>query len=296
MTTEGAPARWAWLLAPTPRPFWIAVAVVSTAAWFLVGSFDAPPGFDWQIYGDGFRKWQQTGSPYEVLPPGWDPCRDYPYMYPPSSWPLLPLAATLPYQVVALGALPLLWTAPRLVFVPIAGALLFTGLGAGLWLANVNVLIAGLLSLAFLPGRAGGLALAIAVAIKGYPIVLLPLLWNDRVRLRWFMVTLAALAASGTVLLGPSSWRDMAVTLLGEGPHCDTSLNPFAGLGWWRIIPAAVIAATGWRLRSPTVTLLGTTLATGVLTRHYLPTLMATLPHEPFQPQKPRRAESKDPL
>ena len=272
--------RWARLVARPPRAFWLFVAVASTAAWFPIGSVDAPLGFDWSIYGDGFWLWRTTGSPYQVLPPGWDPCAQYPYLYPPSSWPLLPMAAYLPYQVVALGALPLLWMVPRLALIPLAGALLFVGLGPSLWLANVNVLVAGLLGLAFRPGRAGGLALALAVAIKGYPIVLLPLLWRDRVRLRWFAGIFIGLAVSGTIILGPGSWADMLGTLVREGPHCDPSLNPFAGLGWWRVVPAGLITVLGYRFRSPTLALLGATLVTGVVTRHYLLTLVAMLPRE----------------
>lgn len=282
MTGAGTASRWAWLRATTPRPFWIAVAVASTAAWFLVGSVNAPPGFDWAIYGEAFRRWQETGSPYQVVPAGWDPCREFPYLYPPSSWPLLPLAAVLPYELIALAALPLLWVPPRFGLLPMAAILLFVGLGPGLYLANINVLVVGLLAISFRPGRVGGLALALAVALKGYPIVLLPFLWGDRTRLRWFALALAVLAASGTVLFGPGAWIDLAVTLLRQGSHCDVGLNPFAGLGWWRLVPAALIAIVGWRLRSPTLALLGATLGTGVVTRHYLPTMAATLPHEPL--------------
>lgn len=80
-----------------------------------------------------------------------------------------------PYQFLALGTVPVIWP-PRLGLIPIAAVFLFIGLGAALWLGNVNVLILGLLSLAFRPGRVGGIALALAVAIKRYPLVLLPLL------------------------------------------------------------------------------------------------------------------------
>jgi len=280
---SAAPApRWAWLLAPTPRWFWAIIAVASTAAWFLVGEVDAPFGFDWSIYGEAFRRWRETGTPYQILPPRWDPCRDFPYIYPPSSWPLLPMAAYLPYQFLALGTVPVIWTPPRLGLIPLAAVFLFIGLGAALWLGNVNVLILGLLSLAFRPGRVGGIALALAVAIKGYPLVLLPLLWSDRTRLRWFLALAAGLAATGTMIFGPRAWVNVTVTLMREGPHCDVSLNPFAGLGWWRVAPAALLSLAGWRLRSPTLSLLGATFVTGVVTRHYLPTLAATLPHEPL--------------
>jgi hypothetical protein len=198
------------------------------------------------------------------------------------------LAAFVPYQLLVLGPLPLLWHPPRLGLVPIAAACLFTGLGAALWLGNVNAIIVGLLCLAFVRGPIGGLALACAVAIKGYPIILLPLLWQDRARLKWFVGILGGLVLSGTLILGPGSWVDAAVTLMREGPHCDVSLNPFGGLGWWRVAPAALIVAAGWRWRSPTLTLLGSTFLTGVVTRHYLPTLAATMPHEPLpRPREP---------
>lgn len=282
MTALRTVSRLGWLLAPVPKPFWIAVAVASSAAWFVVGSVDGPAGFDWAIYGEAFRRWQESGSPYQSVAAGWDPCREFPYLYPPSSWPLLPLAAVLPYELLALGALPLLSAAPRFGLLPVAAILLFVGLGPGLYLANINVLVVGLLALSFRPGRVGGLALALAVALKAYPIVLLPFLWGDRTRLRWFALALAALAASGTVLFGPGAWADLGMTLLRQGPHCDVGLNPLAGLGWWRLVPAALIAIVGWRFRSPTLALLGATLGTGVVTRHYLPTMAATLPHEPL--------------
>lgn len=263
--------------------FWIPVAIVATAAWWLIpDKIDVGPGFDWQIYADGFRTWMQTGTPYAVPAPGWDPCREYPYLYPPTSWPLLPLAAAFPYWVTALGAVPVLLRPPAFVLVPVSAVLLFLGLGPAIYLANINVIIAGLLILAFMPGRVGGLALAAVVAIKGYPIVLLPFLWRDRRRLTWFAGTLGVLAVSGTILFGPSGWTDFLTTLLRQGPHCDVSLNPFAGLGLARLVPAGVLVLVGLRLRSPTLTLLGATFATGVVTRHYLVTFAAMLAVEPM--------------
>ncbi len=263
--------------------FWLPVAVVATGAWWLIpDKIDVGPGFDWQIYADGFRSWMQTGTPYTVPAQGWDPCREYPYLYPPTSWPLLPLAAALPYWLTAVGAVPLLLRPPAFVLVPVSAVLLFLGLGPAIYLANVNVLIAGLLILAFAPGRVGGVALAAAVAIKGYPIVLLPFLWRDRGRLTWFAGTLGVLAVSGTILFGIAGWTDFLTTLLRQGPHCDVSLNPFAGLGLARLVPAGVLVLAGLRLRSPTLTLLGATFATGVVTRHYLITFAAMLAVEPL--------------
>lgn len=281
------------LFEPAQVLFWLPVALLATAAWWLVpDKIDAPPGFDWQIYADGFRQWMASGTPYTVPAPGWDPCREYPYLYPPTSWPLLPLAATVPYWFTAVGALPLLLRPPAFVLVPISAVLLFLGLGPAIYLANVNVLVAGLLVLAFLPGRIGGLALAIAVAIKGYPIVLLPFLWSDRVRLTWFAVSLAILAVSGTILFGLNGWLDFATTLLRQGPHCDVSLNPFAGLGLARLAPAAALALVGLRVGSPTLTLLGATFATGVVTRHYLVTFAAMLAVEPIVRRRGDRSET----
>ena len=60
------------------------------------------------------------------------------------------------------------------------------------------------------------------------------------------------------------------------------SLNPFAGLGLARLVPAGVLVLVGLRLRSPTLTLLGATFATGVVTRHYLVTFAAMLAVEPM--------------
>jgi hypothetical protein len=273
----------AGLLASARVTFWLPLAILATAAWWLVpDKIDALPGFDWQIYAAGFRQWMATGTPYTVPALGWDPCREYPYLYPPTSWPLLPLAAIVPYWFTAIGALPLLLRPPAFVLVPISAVLLFLGLGPAIYLANVNVLVAGLLVLAFMPGRIGGSALAAAVAIKGYPIVLLPFLWSDRRRLTWFAGSLALLAVSGTILFGVGGWVDFATTLLRQGAHCDVSLNPFAGLGLARLGPAAALVLVGLGVRSPTLTLLGATFATGVVTRHYLVTLAAMLAIEPM--------------
>ena len=277
-----------WLLRPTPVWLFAAIIIVPTALSFLVLETEAPPGYDWWLYGHGFDLWMQSGTPYEPQTQAWNPCLVTPYLYPPSSWPLMIVAKVVPYQLLGLAALPLLARPPRLILAPLAAALLLVGLPSGLFLGNVNVVMIGLLVLSFERGRVGGLAFAIAVAIKGYPIVLMPLLWGDRERLRWFAGVLAILVVSGTILL-PSGWYDVGVSLLTQGPHCDLSLNPFGFLGPLRVLPAAVLVCVGWWLRSPTTTLAGATFMTGVVTRHYLPTLAATLRGEPLPAQNRQR-------
>ena len=82
-----------------PLWFWLPIAVLPTLIWLFVLPFQretGPPFLDWNIYLHGFDLWRSTGTPYEVLPPGWDPYTTYPYLYPPSSWPLMLLAAALP--------------------------------------------------------------------------------------------------------------------------------------------------------------------------------------------------------
>lgn len=267
-----------------PILFWLPIVLLPTAAWLFLLPFQSatgPPFLDWNIYRHGFELWTTAGAPYQVLPPGWDPFRQHPYLYPPTSWPLMLLATVVPATLAAIAALPLVLRPPHLRLVPISAALLILGLGPALYLANVNLLVAGLLVLSFLPGRWGGLAFAAVVAIKLYPIVLLPLLWRDRTRLRWFAGTLGALVVTGGLFFGVAGWRDFLTTLLNEGPHPDVSWNPLTPLGTIRVVPAGLIALAGLALRSPTVALLGATWASGVVTNHYLITFAAVLAVEP---------------
>ena len=57
--------------------------------------------------------------------------------------------------------------------------------------------------------------------------------------------------------------------------------NPFASLGLIRVVHAALVALAGLVLRSPTITLLGATWSSGVVTNHYLVTFAAALAVEP---------------
>ena len=267
-----------------PLLFWLPIVLLPTAAWLFVLPFQSatgPPFLDWNIYRHGFDLWRSTGSPYEVLPPGWNPYTTVPYLYPPSSWPLMLIATALPPVVAGLGALPLLLRPPRLALVPVAAVLLILGLGPALYLGNVNLLVAGLIVAAFLPGRWGGIAFAALVGIKLYPIVLLPLLWGDRTRTRWALGGIAALVLSGTLFFGLQGWHDMLTTLLNEGRHPDISWNPFTDLGPIRVVPAGLIVLAGLAVRSPTITLVGATWASGVVTGHYLVTFAAALAVEP---------------
>ena len=145
-----------------PLLFWLPIAVVPTLIWLFVLPLQRATGpafLDWNIYRHGFDLWRATGSPYELLPPGWNPYTTYPYLYPPSSWPLMLLAVALPPVAAGLGALPLLLRPPRLLVVPISAALLILGAGTALYLGNVNLIVAGLIICSFLPGRWGGLDL-----------------------------------------------------------------------------------------------------------------------------------------
>ena len=261
---------------------WLIVALVPTLIWLTLPRGDDGALFlDWSIYRHGWDLWQSAGTPYELLAPGWNPCTAYPYLYPPSSWPLMPVAAVVPPALVGLAVIPLLARPPRFWFLPLGAALLALGLGPAIYLGNVNLIVAGLLVLSFLPGRVGGVALGLVVAIKLYPIVLLPLLWSDRTRLRWFTATFAGLVVSGTVFFGLSGWRDFASTLLNEGPHCGATWNPLASLGALRIVIAGAIGLAGLALRSPTIAIVGTTWMSGVVTAHYLVTFAAALCSEP---------------
>ena len=267
-------ARWAWL---------VAVAAIGAGWYALYGAASGTEArfLDWDIYAKAWNAWLAAGTPYTVPPTGWNPCVTYPYLYPPTSWPILVLAGLLPPVAAWLGVVPLLARPPRLWAAPVAVALLGIGLVPALYLSNVDLLVAALVVLAFVPGPIGGLALAGAVALKGYPIVLLPFLWRDGARLRALLIGLAVLAVSGTLLFGFRGWTDFVATLAGEGPSCSTAFNPFLALGAGRVIAALIACAAGLLLRSPALALLGATFLTGVVTQHYLVTIAAALLVEP---------------
>src|SRR5207253_8268983 len=93
---------------PAPRWLWLIAAILPTAAWLLLVRVEAASLFlDWMIYRQGWLLWLSAGTPYQVLAPGWSPCQEFPYLYPPTSWPLLPLSAIVPPVAVGLGVLPL---------------------------------------------------------------------------------------------------------------------------------------------------------------------------------------------
>ena len=205
----------------------------------------------------------------------------YPYLYPPTSWPLL-LVAYLPWPVVMLGLIPIALTPPRLGPAIPAVALFVVAVAHAVYLNNVNLVIAGLIVLAFRPGAVGGLALGAASAVKAYTVALLPLLWGDRTRLAWTLGVLAVLAVSGTVILGIGSWADFLTALLREGPYPpDMVFNPLTALGPGRIVAAVALTAAGIAVGSPTLTLLGATWVSAGTTIHYLLTFVAALCVEP---------------
>jgi hypothetical protein len=268
---------------PVPRWIWLALIVAITLVWIgslIVGGI-AMIALDWQIYGHGRELWLSTGSPYAVPPPGWDPEHVFPYLYPPTSWPLL-LLTYLPWPVVLLGLVPIALTPPRLGPAIPAIVLYALAVGPTIYFGNVNVLIAGLIVLAFRPGAVGGLALAAATALKVYPIALLPLLWGDRRRLLWTLGTLAALAVSGTIVLGTASWADFFATFVGEGPNTTVPVfNPLMALGPLRVVAAAALVVLGLAIGSPTLTLLGATWLSPLTNIKYLVMFTAALCVEP---------------
>jgi hypothetical protein len=257
---------------------WLLAAFLPTAVRLALFGATGSYGFDWAIYRHGLELWASTGSPYQVPPPGWDPLAWSPYMYTPASWPLL-VATVLPATVTLLALLPIALTPPSFWLIPLGALFMLVALGPAALSANVSLLVAGLLALSFRPGQLGGVAFALALAIRPYPLVLLPFLWGDRARLRWFVATTAVLVVGGTLLFGFGAWRDFVLTFLHESDAAP-SLNPFALLGPWRVIPALGVAALGLVLRSPTVTLAGATWLGGYVSPHYYMTFAATLPFE----------------
>jgi hypothetical protein len=183
---------------------------------------------------------------------------------------------------VLLGLVPIALTPPRLGPAIPAIVLYAIAVGPSAYFGNVNMLIAGLIVLAFHPGTVGGLALAAASALKVYPIALLPLLWGDRRRLIWTIGTLGALAVSGTIVLGAGSWADFLATYVGEGPtSTGIVFNPFAALGPLRVVFAAALLVVGLAVGSPTLTLVGATWLSPLTNIKYLLSFTAALCVEP---------------
>lgn len=163
---------------------WLAVLVAGLLVWVVpaLAMRTTTTYNDWQLYREAAALWQSTGSPYQVLPAAWDPDLFHPYLYPPTSWPFLAIVEMVPPELLALSLLPFLAVRARRWASPFVAALLFVAAVPTILLGNVNALVAGALVIAFLPGIAGGIGLAVAIAFKAYPIVLVPLLWRDRRR------------------------------------------------------------------------------------------------------------------
>jgi hypothetical protein len=190
------------------------------------------------------------------------------------------LALILPAPLLLAAFVPFLVQRPRLAFAPLALAFLVPSFGPAFYWGNVNILVAALIVLTALPGTAGGIALAVAVALKGYPIVLLPFFWGDWRRTRAFAVAFVFLAAVGTVLFGPDSWIQWIRSVIGEGDmigqgHLTGPINPLLQLGPVRYVVAGLIAAAGLFVASPLLTLVGVTLLFQGVSVHYLLTFAA---------------------
>lgn len=282
------------------RPMWVLILIGGALVW-LVPAVVAqlwPTFFDWQIYRHAAQLWQATGSPYSVPPPGWDAATTFPYLYPPTSWPLLVLVETVSPALLALGLVPFAAITPRVWASPAVGMLLFVAAAPALLLGNVNALVGGALVVAFVPGVVGGIGFAVAVALKGYPILLVPLLWADRRRMVAAAVLLSILIVSGTYLWGLESWMEWFQSLTTQGRYGDT-LNPLADNRAAALAAAALTVVMGLGAGSPTLVLVGATLATPALFVHYLLTYAAGLVQEPqlagrLRRVLPRRAGDAD--
>jgi hypothetical protein len=271
-----------------PARYWIPVVALIAACWLVPAFLYSIPTnhVDWAIYGDAARRWLTTGSPYESLGMNWNPNTQFPYIYPPSSWPLLLLAMALPAPLLFAAYLPFAIQRPRLAFAPLAAVCLAFSFGPAFYWGNVNILVAALILLAPLPGIGGGVALALAVGLKGYPIVLLPFFWGDSRWTRSFVVTVVFLSAVGTVLFGPGSWVGWIQAVLGEGATVGTgnltgAINPLLPLGSAHYVVAIVIACVGLIVASPTLALVGVTLIFQGVSVHYLLTFAAAAMIEP---------------
>ena len=278
----------AYLDRRVPARYWIASVALIAACWFVPAVLYSIPSHhvDWLIYRDAATRWFATGSPYESLGMNWNPNTQFPYIYPPSSWPLLLLALVLPAPLLLAAYVPFLAQRPRLAFAPLAAAFLIPSFGPAFYWGNVNIIVAALIVLAARPGAAGGVALAVAVALKAYPIVLLPFLWGDRRRTQAFVVTFVILSLVGTVVFGPGSWIQWVRDVIGEGAvigqgNLTGAMNPLLPLGSVRYVVAGLIAVAGLLVASPTLTLVGVTLLFQGVSVHYLLTFAAAALIEP---------------
>ena len=261
---------------------WLVVLMAGLSVWVVpaVAMGITTTYNDWTIYREAAALWHSTGSPYEVLPAGWDPDLFHPYLYPPTSWPFLAVVDIVPAGFLALGLLPFFAVKPRRWASPFVAALLFVAAVPTILLGNVNALIAGALVVAFLPGIAGGIGLAVAVAFKAYPIVLIPLLWGDRRRMLAAAALLGILALSGTVIWGPDSWGAWLSTLTTEGGYVD-SINPLSDNRPASLAVAVGGLVIGLALGSPTLVLAASLFASPAIYVHYLLTVAAGFVSEP---------------
>lgn len=273
-----------------PRGAWsivlaggLAVWIVPALAMGLTATF-----VDWQIYREAAALWHATGSPYPTLPAGWDPDIYHPYLYPPTSWPFLAIVDVIPPGILCLALAPFVLVRPRRWASPLVAILLLVAAVPTILLGNVNALVAGALVVAFLPGVAGGVGLAVAVALKGYPILLVPLLWRDRRRLLVAVAVLAALAISGTALWGFDGWANWLSLLSNEGRYVDT-LNPLSDNRVASLGIALIGIAGGLVLGSPAIILTAFLLASPAVYVHYLLTIAAGLVSEPRLVGRTRR-------
>jgi hypothetical protein len=273
-----------------PVRVWLLVVAGGLLVWIVPAvAMGVKPYFvDWQIYREAAALWHATGSPYATPPPSWDPDVYHPYLYPPTSWPFLAIVDLVPAGLLALGLLPFLAVRPRRWASPAVALLLFAAAAPTILLGNVNALIAGSLVVAFLPGIAGGIGLAVAVAFKAYPIVLLPLLWRDRRRMLAAAALLGFLALSGTIVWGPGSWAAWLQALSTEGSYVD-SLNPLSGNRPASLAVAVVGLLVGFVLGSPTLVLGASLFASPAIYVHYLLTVAAGLVGEPPLAGRSRR-------
>lgn len=261
---------------------WLVILAGGLLVWAMPAAAMGLPGnfVDWQLYREAAALWRSTGSPYQVLPAGWDPDLFHPYLYPPTSWPFLAIVEVVPPGLLAIGLLPFLAVRPRRWASPFVAALLFVAAVPTILLGNVNALIAGALVIAFLPGIAGGIGLAVAIAFKAYPIILVPLLWRDRRRMIAAAALLSILTLSGTLIWGLDSWVAWLTSLATEGRYVD-SINPLSDNRLASLAVAACGLVVGLVLGSPTLVLTASLLASPATSVHYLLTIAAGFVSEP---------------
>jgi Glycosyltransferase family 87 len=270
---------------------------------------------DHLLHGQALYLPDQLSGPYA-------PQRQFLYLYPPpfavaaipfavlfSDYRLAEWAWTAIGAIVVVAAVLALYRSERLGacfpilagrgrWLLVAAAFAFPPVVAELVLGNVNILLLGLLTCAWLAvrrngrrGAAAGLLVGVAALIKVFPgVLVLWFLLTRRYRAAaWSIVAIVALAAISLPFTGTQPWRDYPAVLANLSAPSDTTdtlaptvwLAPVLGFTLARIVVTAIgLALVVWAARSRStpvsfaIAVLVSVVVAPALYQHYLAILV----------------------